>query len=160
MGFFNKLTDFVTGGFGHFALNVMKDYFPPNMSEEQQASLKLGFKQLELETQKEMNKAVALAETHLNQRIKQYEGTASDLLSLPVIGRLMIFMRGCQRPIWGFATIVMDWLWFNQWSLNEKQESALILINFLVLGFLFGERAIKNCAPLFLQHLKQRQEKS
>lgn len=159
MSFLTKIADFATNGFGSFAMGVVEKYFPPDMSEEQKATMQLGFKQLELETQKEMNKAVREAEIQLNDRIKMYEGSASDLLRLPVIGRFMIFLRGCQRPIWGFSTLWMNWLWFSEWTLNEKQESALIVINFLVLGFLFGERAIKNVAPLITQLLSAKKAK-
>lgn len=154
MNLFKTLTNFVTGGFGDFAMNVVEKYFPPDMSDEQKATIKLGFEQLELETRKEVNKAIIDAEKQVDKRIEMYEGSASDLLKLPIIGRIMIFLRGCQRPVWGYSTLYMDWLWFSSWTLTEKQETALIVINFLVLGFLFGERAIKNVLPLLTQLLK------
>lgn len=161
MSLLSKITNFVTGGFGDFAMGIVKDYFPPDMSEEQKATMQLGFKQLELETQKEMNKAVADAENRMNERIKMYEGSASDLLRIPVIGHIVIFLRGCQRPIWGFSALYLDYFWLTAAKeFSEKQETALIFINLLVLTFLFGERAIKNCVPLFTKYLEARKKVS
>lgn len=158
MNFLKKLNRFITGGFSDFAFNIVKDYFPEGMSEEQQEKVKLGFKLLEIETQREMNKAVEVSEEAINRQLAVYESSYSDLLSLPQIGRLVIFLRGCQRPAWGFSTIYMDWLWFSQWSLNNKQEIALIIINLLVLGFLFVERTIKNCEPLIFEYFNRRKD--
>jgi len=44
----------------------------------------------------------------------------------------------------------------GRWQLSEQQESALWVINFLVLGFLFGERAVQNVAPLITDLLEKR----
>lgn len=100
--------------------------------------------QLNLEYTKEFSKRVA-----------ELEGTASDLKSLPFIGRIMIFLRGSQRPTWGFGVLYFDFMIFSdQWTLIPgTQESAFWIINFLVLGFLFGERATKNILPLVTQFL-------
>jgi hypothetical protein len=94
----------------------------------------------------------------LNKRIAEMEGTASDLLALPFIGRIMLFLRGSQRPTWGFGVLYFDFMIFSeQWQLAEgTQESAFWIINFLVLGFLFGERAMKNVLPLVTQFLSTR----
>jgi hypothetical protein len=99
----------------------------------------------------------------LNERIAQHEGTASDLKIIPFLGPLMLFLRGAQRPIWGFGVLYMDFMIFSgAWTLkvNEAgggmQENAFWVINFLVLGFLFGERAIKNVLPLVNQFLANR----
>ncbi len=96
----------------------------------------------------------------LNDRIAQQEGTASDLKTIPFLGPIMLFLRGAQRPIWGFGVLYMDFMIFSgAWILkvNENgsgmQENAFWVINFLVLGFLFGERAIKNVLPLVNQFL-------
>jgi hypothetical protein len=48
-------------------------------------------------------------------------------------------------------------MWFmGRWQLSEAQESALWVINFLVLGFLFGERAVQNVAPLIAEIMDKR----
>jgi hypothetical protein len=146
-GFFSGLTG--SGGIVETAANTLKSYFPPDMSPEQLAEFELKMKELDTQMEQVVAKAENDAANLLNQRIAEYEGTASDLKAIPFFGPIMIFLRGLQRPVWGFATLYMDFLWFAEWAtLTEKQESALMIINVLVLGFLFGERAIKNVMPL------------
>jgi hypothetical protein len=89
-----------------------------------------------------------------NKRISDLEGTASDLKSIPIIGPILLFLRGAQRPFWGFATIYLDYQVFSKgWNLDPGSQagSAFYVINLLVLGFLFGERAIQNVLPYMTQ---------
>ncbi|AWX99511.1 hypothetical protein A8139_05530 [Marinomonas primoryensis] len=149
MSIFKKLLNGVTGGFVSTAVDTFKEYFPADMSPEQKADLALKTKQLEANIQQQMDDAAITAEEVLTNRIAQLEGTASDLKGIPFVGPLVLFLRGLQRPLWGYATLFMDYMWFSEWTtLTSKQESALMAINILVLGFLFGERAIKNVMPL------------
>ncbi|WP_019530646.1 hypothetical protein [Dasania marina] len=151
-----KLASIATGGLGSLFFDVAKTYFPPDMSEQQQQTLKLAFEKAEAEKARAMDSAIVEAEQALTERITQLEGSASDLLRIPLLGTLIIFLRGCQRPLWGFATLYLDFKWFSQWDLDEQQQTALIVINVLVLGFLFGERAIKNVMPLINDFIKKR----
>lgn len=150
----NKLVNVLSGGLANTVMDGIKAYFPPDMTQEQKAAVNLELQRIELEKQQAVSKAVAEAERAINERIAISEGTAKDLLALPVIGRLLIFARGAQRPVWGFATLFADYMWFSgAWpDLTAQQESALWVINLLVLGFLFGERAVQNVAPLIAQH--------
>ena len=92
------------------------------------------------------------------ERAGQLEGTAADLKAMPVLGPIMLFLRGCQRPAWGFGTLYIDFRVFEgTWKLQEGPiESAFWIVNFLVLGFLFGERAVQNMAPFISQMLAAR----
>ena len=46
----------------------------------------------------------------------------------------------------------MDNKWFfDVHDFSEQQQTAMIVINILVLGFLFGERTIKNLEPLIIK---------
>lgn len=148
------MADSLTGGLASTVFDAVKTYFPPDMSEEQKAAVGLELEKIELQKTAEVNKAIAEAETRINERIAMHEGTAKDLKTLPIVGRLIIFARGCQRPLWGFATMYADLMWFSgDWAnMTEKQESALFMINLLVLGFLFGERAVQNVTPLLSQY--------
>jgi hypothetical protein len=149
MSIFKKLLNGVTGGFVSTAVDTFKEYFPADMTPEQKASLALKTRELEAKIQQQMDDAAITAEEVLTNRIAQLEGTASDLKGIPLVGPLVLFLRGLQRPLWGYATLFMDYMWFSEWTtLTSKQESALMAINILVLGFLFGERAIKNVMPL------------
>ena len=104
------------------------------------------------------------AADQVTDRAAKLEGTAEDLLKLPVIGRIVLFLRGCQRPVWGFSALVMDWqLLSGSWTVELYNATAdaitaegwiVLAINVLVLGFLFGERAIKNLLPLVAKVLE------
>ena len=106
-------------------------------------------------------------DTETNQRIRDLEGTASDLKSVPFIGPLVLLMRGIQRPVWGFAVMYFDYLAMTGdvgfdgngpnggWS---PEGMALVVMNFLVLGFLFGERAMQNIMPLVTDFMKARKQ--
>ena len=163
MSFLSGLTDVLIGGLASTVMDGIKSYFPPDMSEQEKAGLKLELEKIELQRAADANKAINEAERSLNERIAQQEGTAKDLLALPFVGRVIIFARGCQRPVWGFFTMYVDYVWFTSPTsamvsdkvvpvYTEQQQTALIVINLLVLGFLFGERAVKNVMPLIAQY--------
>ena len=156
MNLLAKLADVATGGLAQQVFNVVKTYFPPNMSPEQEANAKLELERIQMQREKQTNDAAREAEQSLNERIREYEGTASDLKGIPYFGPLMILLRGAQRPIIGYGTLYLDFQVFSgAWKLaSETQESAFWIINFLVLGFLFGERAVKNVAPLLAQMMQ------
>lgn len=158
----------VSDGIGA-AANLFKAYFPPDMTQEAKAELEAKFKQLEREKTKDANDAQATATEQFNKRIAEHEGTAKDLLQMPILGRLLLFLRGTQRPTWGFATLYFDYVLFvvgdvpasmvnvtvtegiTNTSMNVEALGLIYMINFLVLGFLFGERTLKNLTPLILK---------
>jgi len=154
MGFFDALSNFFTGGAGGVVQSIadtIKDYFPPSMSEEEKTKLTAEIRQQETARRQALLTLAMQADREVTERAAKLEGTAGDLKALPVVGRLILFLRGCQRPAWGFAAMAMDWLWFTSWRLTDRQETALIVINVLVLGFLFGERTVKNLQPLLVE---------
>lgn len=149
-----KILDFFTGGAGgelvKGTMKFIEGQFPDKLSEQDRLMIQLQMTEntraFELKGQE-----IARQETEeFNQRIRDMEGTASDLKTIPVVGPTILFLRGCQRPFWGFATFWLDYIWLvkNTTSWTEQQQTALIIINALVLGFLFGERATKNVVPM------------
>lgn len=147
----SKAIGFLTGDFAKEAMGFVRDRWPPNMSEQQKKEMELLFRQSLSNTQLQAQKLGMEIDAEFNQRIKDLEGTATDLRTLPIIGSLIIFLRGVQRPLWGFATIYLDYMAFTgKFSVDFKSELGvvLIIINFLVLGFLFGERTLKNLVPV------------
>ena len=151
MNFFSKITNALTGNLAGEIFDTVKAYFPPSMTEQEQAQMQLALKQLQDKKEAQALKAEAEATEQFNTRIKELEGTAADLKTIPILGPLIIFLRGCQRPFWGYLTMYLDIMWFSSWTLNEQQQTAMIAINLLVLPFLFGERAIKNLEPLLVR---------
>ncbi|MTI12002.1 hypothetical protein [Sansalvadorimonas verongulae] len=150
----SKVADTLSGGLFDTIYKTVTTYFPPDMPESQKQQLQLELKALERKQKSDTQRHLAEAERLLTERIKELEGTASDLKALPIVGRVILFARGAQRPVWGFFTMYLDWRWFSEWQLSTQQQTALIAINLLVLGFLFGERAMKNVAPYVIQALK------
>tara|TARA_B110000114_G_C14804704_1_gene282246 strand:+ start:50 stop:520 length:471 start_codon:yes stop_codon:yes gene_type:complete len=152
MKLLGKVTEFIGSQlFGDIKDTVMA-YFPPNMNQKERAQAELSIQAMLHAKQIEANKVLADSAAQLDRRIAEQEGTAKDLLAMPVLGRVIIFARGAQRPVWGFSTLYMDHQWFfSGGEFNEQQQTAMITINVLVLGFLFGERAIKNLEPLLIK---------
>lgn len=156
MSFLTKVSDFLTGGIGGEIVDAVKSYFPPSMSEQEKAQLAHQIQQAADAKALQAQQLANQAQAEFNTRIKQLEGTASDLKAIPVFGHIVLFLRGTQRPLWGYATLYMDVMVFSgKWqNLSNQQESALWVINLLVLGFLFGERAIKNASPVIERLIK------
>lgn len=160
MSFLKGIADFVSGGLFKEVKEVIKDYFPPNMSPQQQAELQIKLGELEQKKLQQASQLIMDAENNLTQRIATLEGSAQDLRVIPIVGPLVIFLRGLQRPVWGYMTLYIDVMWFSgKWKMEDQQESAMWIINLLVLGFLFGERAIQNLAPLISELMQKKMPK-
>jgi len=156
MSILSKLTDFVGGSLFKEVKEGVMSYFPPDMSPEQKHKAELEIERLLMEKQAEANKHLRDCASLLDDRIAEQEGTAKDLVQMPILGKAILFARGAQRPVWGFATLAMDFMWFfgdYPHEFNEQQQTTLIIINSLVLGFLFGERAVLNLTPLITKLL-------
>ena len=132
-------------------IDTAKAYFPPSMTEVEKSQAELALVKIKAEAEVKLTEATQAIQASFDQRIRDMEGTAVDLKALPILGQLIIFLRGMQRPVWGFAVLAMDYFVFaGQWHIvpDSRQDTCFLIINFLVLGFLFGERAMQNLAPL------------
>ena len=149
-GVLDTLANIVGGGLFKEASDIITKYWPPDVPPEKKLELQLALQQAEFQKEIELSKQMNEATDALNKRVADLEGTAADLKGIPLAGPLMLFLRGSQRPIWGFGAMYADLMWFSgHWAhLTDQQEAALYLINALVLGFLFGERAVQNVAPI------------
>ena len=156
MNILSKLTNFVGGSLFKEIKEGVMAYFPPSMTPVQRAEAEHKISELLHKKENDLHRMVNESAALLDKRIAEQEGTASDLLQLPVVGRLVIFLRGLQRPVWGFFTMYLDFKWLlGPTDFTDQQQTALTMINLLVLGFLFGERTIKNLEPLILKILKK-----
>lgn len=157
MNILDKLGDIVGGSLFKEAKDIVMAYWPPEVSPEKKLEMQAKLTELELTKARQLDQAMAEAEARITERIAMTEGSAQDLRAIPIVGPLVLFLRGLQRPVWGYATLFGDAMWFmGRWQLNDQQESALWVINFLVLGFLFGERAVQNVAPLIAEIMQRR----
>ncbi len=160
MEILSKMGDLLSGGLGSKIVDAVKGYFPPSMSEAEKKEFELKLLEVTHRNEIELLQATQSAEAEFNARIRDMEGTASDLGKMPVLGPIMLFLRGCQRPMFGIYTLVMDFLVFSgSWDIpkDSRLESAFFAINLLVLGFLFGERAVRNVMPLLLAYFGKKE---
>lgn len=144
------------GGIIKEGFDVVKSYFPPSMTDKEKGEAQLAYERFIHQKQIELNSEALKVDQEFNNRIKDMEGTASDLKSIPILGSIIIFIRGAQRPVWGCFTLYADYMAFSKmWDLSEAPElrAMLLAINILVLGFLFGERAIKNILPFLKEFM-------
>ena len=156
LAFLDKIGNFIGQGFLKEVGEVVDKFVT---TKEDKAEMKRLMSELTHKQEMELYKLSIDAEQEFNQRIKDLEGTAQDLNKSGFFGKVIIFFRGAQRPLWGYFVAFMDLMVFSkQWDVtgNESLESAFWIINFLVLGFLFGERAVKNVAPLVKNMLSKK----
>jgi hypothetical protein len=125
--------DPVTAGIeaGKEIVSLIKRWFPEKMSEEQEAQIG------------------EIATSSFRNFVVQYEGSASDYKDIKFFGPLMMMIRGIIRPAVTIAVVYFDSQYFTlidttsvQWP--EGTAQILLWMNVLVLGFWFGERAVKN----------------
>lgn len=156
MTIFSNILDAITGGtsgavggIASTAMTAIEKYFPPSMSEQDKANVQLALDNMELQKAVQVQAQISAAEKEVDDRIAMYEGSASDLKGIPYLGAFMLFLRGSQRPVWGFVVMYLDYGVFSgMWKLTDPVVSnAFWILNFLVLGFLFGERAVMNVMP-------------
>ena len=159
MGLVGKFADFFTSGAVGTIAKTIEKYLPPSMSDKEKADLQMAVTAAERDHERQIMTLANEAEAEYNQRIKDMEGTAADLKVIPIIGPLLILARGAQRPVWGLATLLIDYQVLSKaWDLSadEQLKALLFAINILVLGFLFGERAVKNVMPLLAEYFGKR----
>lgn len=149
MSILATITNFLGGNIFKEIKEGVMAYLPPDLSPTQKAEISFKVQSLLDKKEADANRILSDAAVQLDKRISVQEGSAQDLKSIPFLGAFIIFLRAAQRPIWGYCTIYMDYRWFFEIkTLTEQQQTAMIIINILVLGFLFGERTIKNLEPL------------
>jgi len=145
----------LTGALPKAVNRAIDAVLPDKLSEPEKEAIKTAATDAAHRHELEMTKEVVLAEAQFNLRLKDMEGTAKDLSALPIIGKIVIFIRGCMRPAFCVSTIYWDWkILSHAWEPPDRE--LFILINFLVLGFLFGERTLINVMPYIERWTKAR----
>jgi hypothetical protein len=146
----SDIGNFLTGGLSGKIVDAVKDYFPPSMSEAEKAQLEIHIREAAHKEELELLKLQMAAEQQFNERTKDLEGTAGDLKTIPIIGSIIIFLRGAFRPLFSYALAFIDIKVFSgEWIIaDDKVLSVFWIANFVVFGFFFGERAVRNVLPL------------
>ena len=182
MSLFSKITGFLSGGLGKTIVDKVASQFPDKMSESEKAAVEKAIIDAAHAHELELLEKAQQDQESFNLRIRDMEGTTKDLQQFGIIGKIIVFLRGLQRPLWGFGVLYLDFMVFSgKWDLsqigsqapeinstlpNAMQESLIVnlesafwVINFLVLGFLFGERAMRNVMPLIRRSQGQSQSR-
>lgn len=125
----------------------------PNLALQFQKAVldqKVQLEQLAVQRAREDAAADNEGDRILTDRIAQLEGTASDLKGVPIAGPAMLFLRGSQRIVIGYGTAWLDYQWLTGGlgALGDMPQRLLFTASLLVFAVLFGERAIKNVAPV------------
>ncbi len=155
MALWDKIIGAVDGGLGGVIERVVDRVLPPKLDEAEKAQIKLELMKATAEHETAMMRASIEAENALTERVKALEGTAADLRTVPILGPIMIFMRGSFRPVCCYFTLFWDWKMFSgRWP--HQSDEVILMINLLVFGFVFGERAVKNIMPIADRFLERR----
>jgi len=148
-GLVSGVKTLLTGQVGKRIEGILDRIVPEKLSEAEKAQIRMEISEIEHEQQMEVLSMIQSETAEFNQRIKDLEGTAKDLSQFGFFGRVIIFLRGVQRPLFGFGVFIWDWFYFSEPAdFTSEQSKLLFVVNLLVLGFLFGERAVKNVAPI------------
>lgn len=151
MGLAQKVLDIVSGGLVGNIIDVAKSYFPPNMTESEKLEAEMKMMQIKAGVDLQLQEMLNETEKNFNDRIMAMDGTAEQIKDIWFVGPTVIFLRALQRPIWGVGTIILDWQVFSgAWIIKEgsRQDICFLIINLIILIFLFGERTFRNIAPL------------
>lgn len=154
------VTDIFSSGIDKVATAVTNGL--DNLFTSDEEKLILANKKLEIEAAvkteltKMENEFNLKVDEEFNRRTLALEGTASDLKAIPILGSIVLFFRGMQRVIIGYGTMYVDFNVFSGlWKLQDDAlMSAFWIINFLVFGFLFGERTLKNVLPIAIEFFR------
>lgn len=149
MSFWKSIKNFLGGNNPLKTIGDQVDRFV--QTKEEKAEFKMLIQQAAHKQEMALQEIAFRQDQEFNQRIKDLEGTSSDLRQAGIFGRFVLFLRGLQRPLWGYGVLALDFYVFSgRWHVPQgsQLESILWVVNFLVLGFLFGERAVQNVAPL------------
>ncbi len=129
---------------------------PTTFDEQVQKNISLKIESLIDKQTSDIKIARANLKAEIDSRIQALASSTKDLEKVPVVGTLGLFIRGMQRPIWTLSLLYVDLkVLSNSWTITagSQVESVFWLLNLLILGFLFGERAVKNVMPVINQRL-------
>lgn len=106
-------------------------------------------KQIELDFEKHVLSEATKADSVFREFIVKYEGSAEDYKGIPLVGPLLLALRGFIRPAFTLAVAWWDWLFFTTVVVWDGEKIQLLgTINAVVLIFWFGERAVTNSGIL------------
>lgn len=147
MGFIGSVLGTISGSLPDLLGRAIDKVLPEKITPQEKAQIQLELERAAHQHELQVMQAANEADAEFNRRLRDMEGTAGDLRAVPIVGPLLILLRGAIRPAFGLAVLVWDWkVLSGAW--NPPDQELFLAINLLVLGFHFGERAMRNVAPL------------
>lgn len=151
----SKIVGALTGTLGSKIVDGVTRFFPPSMSDKEKGDLKVKIMEISNIQELELLKVAEQSQSEFNDRIKSMEGTADEIKGIPIIGPMIITVRAMVRPMITAFMVVLDYQTFSgAWPWNPEFKNVFFALNLLVLGFWFGERALKNVMPLFTKFME------
>lgn len=138
---------------GADSLGPLLDLIP---SESKKAEAKLMIMERKHKIEQETTSVWNDQEKTFLDNQKSMEGTASDLKQFGVIGKILVLLRGLQRPVIGYGIGVVDYQVFTGIIVlpaDQMIQSTFYAVNIVVLISLFGERAVRNVLPMLTTYL-------
>ncbi|MBN1930730.1 MAG: hypothetical protein JW786_03885 [Desulfobacterales bacterium] len=156
---FNEIRTLIDESFTTDVVDEIRKNIPTSLDQKDAEVIIANIKSAVACKVSQVTAAVENAEEEVNNQIESISNTTNDLKQLPRLGKIGLFLRGIQRPVWGFAVLYIDLMVFSGsggWKIEDDSplSATFLALNILVLGFLFGERAIKNLLPLFSKYMK------
>ena len=127
-----------------------------SIDEEKKKIIGIQIKSLIDKQTSDVKVALSDLKATVDSKIQALASSTKDLEKVPFFGKVGLFIRGMQRPVWALVLIYVDLkVLSGVWDIttDAQLKSAFWLLNLLILGFLFGERAVKNVIPVINQHI-------
>jgi hypothetical protein len=106
-------------------------------------------KQLELDFEKHLLSEATKQDGIFREFVIKYEGAAEEYKNIPIVGPLLLILRGAIRPVFTLAVAYWNWVFFTTVTGWETEKIQILgTINAIVLIFWFGERAVTNSGIL------------
>ncbi|MGI9249906.1 MAG: hypothetical protein ACR2PR_01740, partial [Pseudohongiellaceae bacterium] len=131
---------FMGGGTGKEIVGFIRDRFPAKLSEAEMMQLQQAADEMDRAHETKLLEFAQKQDESFNERTILMEGTAKDLQQFGFLGKIVVFLRGLFRPTFAYFTMYLDFLWFtgDTTGWTDQQNTAMIVINIIVLVFFFG----------------------
>ena len=124
MSIFSKFLGFLGSTPGKAIVDAVKGHFPAKLSEAERQKIEMAILEASRTHEIKLLELAQEEQSAFDQRVRDLEGTAKDL-GQSRWGKFVLFLRGAQRPIWGYLVIYLDIMVFSGRYKIFGSESSL-----------------------------------
>jgi len=153
-----KGADAIAGNYvamGREMADFIKGRYPEKMSEQEAADVELKMMEISNKYAIHHSQMDNEQQNRLYDFIIKREGTAQEMLQMPILGRIALFLKSLIRPVVTCIVVLIDIkIYSGSWRLEEISVGdpdarfilalLLLFLNIIVLSFYFGERTARN----------------